>query len=1220
MEDVELSQSVHLDWGGIFELKLAQTFDTLSQMPSILAPLTNEFEEVLGEWIMTPTVLQRLRSGMAKMATLCGSHPHPAPSSTPDTEYAQEQRREVLVAVEEVRLMSGRLVELLRAIDTKHFQCGSVRRRKDVQLLMNSLYRMLKFLYLRWLSELGGYRDFCQHRALTKTDGVEAGSGGCDEKLSEEDADDGEYKEEKDDSQEGDREGVASSDNHYDSELWKELEGIEGNVTDQLALLSSEAATFWKSTFREPLKFMVSWEDFLYGITTHLGCSLTPSDSDNLANLLDPARSEMVSILRFRDFLKGFSPFPDCLTKFVELAREPWYHSYMSHNEAERLLEGEPPGTFLVRHINILPGSLAIALAHSTAHPAASTILHTILYNHEEATKRKKQLKIAEKGKLSPGGFSVEQDGKLWHFESVPSLVNHFKSILVLPYTMSLIAEPWFYSDLSSQEAIQMLTNQHGGTFLLRFSSRMRSCLAIAYVGRDGQILNSLIEKVTDKTGQRVYRQKLDHVPADAVVPTFPSVNEFIEAHQSLLAIPFSDTFSVVRRIEEEATEIVNKSERLLPSKSETKDVLWRRSTALNSSSGSLSGGVTLGRRRTGSLPLRSQSGRHKRVFGSDLITAMDTQRQRDLWLSQLDIPLFADQLIRCLNMYVAQEGLFRISDSSTEAKHLIEKINRGTEVDLFALNKPHLVAMLLKTYLRELERPLIIPELFSEFICINESTPLERVSGLLAKLPTEHLALLKHLLKLLYKVASEPSAKMTPLSLAVCIGHPILRQTDNACLTLEASLATINSVEAACTLLIKKAPALFPGFEELSLDYIESQDIVLMPSRRQIKSATAEALIRAIYTCPKGLIPSAYANYVNVFLLTYHSWTSAAEVLGDFTKLYHELSPQPEINKLALMRIFAFLKKWTREQFYEFHDDPRLLEAYEQFVVGSKDVQVLRAVAPTLSKIKAGKGEVKHMFSEAAPKPRLPNKRPLKSVLHVSPLELARQMALIEYDIFARIRPIELLEKAWMEQDKAKRAPNVMALVSHFNQSTRWFVTQMVSEESARKRESIMEHIIKVAQCCRALNNFNGVQEIMAAFSSSSVSRLLQAKRLVQSPGFLELKELLESSNNFGKYRRAVRDANPPLVPYLGRFLTDLNFIEDANKIRISSNGHINFRKCYLVADVILELQRYQQTPYNLTPVPVVRDFLLDTSRILSEEEAYQRSRVVQPRKVTVG
>jgi hypothetical protein len=69
--------------------------------------------------------------------------------------------------------------------------------------------------------------------------------------------------------------------------------------------------------------------------------------------------------------------------------------------------------------------------------------------------------------------------------------------------------------------------------------------------------------------------------------------------------------------------------------------------------------------------------------------------------------------------------------------------------------------------------------------------------------------------------------------------------------------------------------------------------------------------------------------------------------------------------------------------------------------------------------------------------------------------------------------------------------------------------------------------------------------------------------EQTVQSPEFLELKELMGISNNFSKYRRAVRDANPPLVPYLGRFLTDLNFIEDANKIRISANNHVNFRTC---------------------------------------------------------
>lgn len=48
-------------------------------------------------------------------------------------------------------------------------------------------------------------------------------------------------------------------------------------------------------------------------------------------------------------------------------------------------------------------------------------------------------------------------------------------------------------------------------------------------------------------------------------------------------------------------------------------------------------------------------------------------------------------------------------------------------------------------------------------------------------------------------------------------------------------------------------------------------------------------------------------------------------------------------------------------------------------------------------------------MFSEATPKPRMPSKRPLRTVLQVSPIELARQLTLVEYDIFARIKPIVL-------------------------------------------------------------------------------------------------------------------------------------------------------------------------------------------------------------------
>lgn len=44
------------------------------------------------------------------------------------------------------------------------------------------------------------------------------------------------------------------------------------------------------------------------------------------------------------------------------------------------------------------------------------------------------------------------------------------------------------------------------------------------------------------------------------------------------------------------------------------------------------------GRRMTDSRP-RSDSGRDKRVFGSDLITSMEAQRLRESWL-ELDVSL----------------------------------------------------------------------------------------------------------------------------------------------------------------------------------------------------------------------------------------------------------------------------------------------------------------------------------------------------------------------------------------------------------------------------------------------------------------------------------------------------------------------------------------------------------------------------------------------------
>ena len=59
---------------------------------------------------------------------------------------------------------------------------------------------------------------------------------------------------------------------------------------------------------------------------------------------------------------------------------------------------------------------------------------------------------------------------------------------------------------------------------------------------------------------------------------------------------------------------------------------------------------------------------------------------------------------------------------------------------------------------------------------------------------------------------------------------------------------------------------------------------------------------------------------------------------------------------------------------------------------------------------------------------------RPLH-LLTLHPLEVARQMTIIESNLYRSIRPSELVGQVWTKADKWQFAPNVLALTHRFNQ-----------------------------------------------------------------------------------------------------------------------------------------------------------------------------------------
>lgn len=80
--------------------------------------------------------------------------------------------------------------------------------------------------------------------------------------------------------------------------------------------------------------------------------------------------------------------------------------------------------------------------------------------------------------------------------------------------------------------------------------------------------------------------------------------------------------------------------------------------------------------------------------------------------------------------------------------------------------------------------------------------------------------------------------------------------------------------------------------------------------------------------------------------------------------------------------------------------------------------------------------------------------------------------------------------------------------------------------------------------------------------------------------------------------------------------YLTDLTFIEDGIPSHTPSDL-INFNKRAKTAEVIRDIQQYQNVPYQLQAVPELQDYILSNMQAAGDvHEMYERSLEVEPRE----
>lgn len=80
---------------------------------------------------------------------------------------------------------------------------------------------------------------------------------------------------------------------------------------------------------------------------------------------------------------------------------------------------------------------------------------------------------------------------------------------------------------------------------------------------------------------------------------------------------------------------------------------------------------------------------------------------------------------------------------------------------------------------------------------------------------------------------------------------------------------------------------------------------------------------------------------------------------------------------------------------------------------------------------------------------------------------------------------------------------------------------------------------------------------------------------------------------------------------------MTDLTFIEDGIPSIIKKTNMINFAKRAKTAEVIRDIQQYQNVPYSLQPVEEFQNYFLSNMQAAGDvHEMYDKSLVVEPRE----